>query len=80
MYPSGERARCLREAIVQKGYACHNCGSGYFIVRDARWATMGSPALEVDSRCANCGTRDTVPLSLEEAGRCGFDAPYQGVR
>jgi hypothetical protein len=36
---------------------------------------MDSPTLEVDLRCANCGTTDTVSLSLVEARRCGFDEP-----
>jgi hypothetical protein len=80
MYVSGERARCLHEVILQKGFACHNCGSVSFIIRDAQWATMGSPALDVDLRCASCGTRATVSLSLQEARRCGFDDPYEGVR
>jgi hypothetical protein len=80
MYVSGERAQCLHEVILQKGFACHNCGSVSFIVRDAQWAMMVSPALDVDLRCASCGTRDTVSLSSEEARRCGFDDPYEGVR
>jgi len=79
MYISGERARCLREVILQKGFACHNCGSVSFIVRGAQWATTGSPALDVDLRCANCGTKATVSLSSEEARRCGFDDPYEGL-
>jgi len=73
MYVFGERARCLREVILQKGFACHNCGSVSFIIRGAQWAMMGSPALDVDVRCASCGTRDTVSLSLQEARRCGFE-------
>ena len=80
MYLSGERARCLHEVILQKGFSCHSCGSVSFIVRDAHWATMGSPVLDVDLRCASCGTRATVSLSLQEARRCGFDDPYEGVR
>ena len=79
MYLSGERARCLHEVILQKGFSCHNCGSVSFIVRVAQWATIGSLALEVDLRCANCGTRATVSLSSEDARRCGFDDPYEGV-
>jgi predicted RNA-binding Zn-ribbon protein involved in translation (DUF1610 family) len=61
--------------ILQKSFACHACGSVSFIIRDARWSTMDSPTLEVDLRCANCGTTDTVSLSLVEARRCGFDEP-----
>ena len=80
MYVFGERARCLREVILQKGFACHNCGSVSFIVRGAQWATIESPALDVDLICASCGTRATVSLSLQEARRCGFDDPYEGVR
>ena len=75
MYPSGERAWCLRRVMMQKGYACHNCGSESFIIRGARWSTKGYPALEVDLRCANCGAGATVSLSLEEARRCGFEEP-----
>jgi DNA-directed RNA polymerase subunit RPC12/RpoP len=75
MYPSGERAECLRRVTMQKGHACPNCGSGAFIVRGAQWATTSPPALEVDVRCANCGTEATVSLSLQEARRCGFDEP-----
>jgi hypothetical protein len=36
---------------------------------------MDSPTLEVDLRCGNCGTTDTVSLSLVEARRYGFDEP-----
>jgi hypothetical protein len=79
MYVSGERAQCLHELIVHKGFACHNCGSLSFIIRDAQWATMGAPALDVDLRCASCATRATVSLSLQEARRCGFDDPYEGL-
>ena len=75
MYPSGERAQCLRQVILQKRFVCHTCGSASFIIRDARWSTMESPTLEVDLRCANCGTTDTVSLSLVEDRRCGFDDP-----
>ena len=80
MYPSGERAQCLRQVILHKRFACHTCGSAFFIIRDARWSQVESPALEVDLRCTNCGTTDTVPLSLVEAKRCGFDEPNQGLR
>jgi hypothetical protein len=38
------------------------------------------PKLEVDLKCANCGAVATVPLSLEEARRCGFDDPNEGLR
>ena len=75
MYPSGERAWCLRRVIMRKGHACRSCGSESFIIRDAQWSTMGSPALGVDLRCANCGAGATVSLSLEEARRCGFEDP-----
>jgi hypothetical protein len=79
MYVSGERAWCLHEVILQKGFACHSCGSVSFIVRSAQWAMRGSLALEVDLICASCGTRATVALSLQEARRCGFDDPYEGL-
>jgi predicted RNA-binding Zn-ribbon protein involved in translation (DUF1610 family) len=75
MYPSGERAQCLRQVIRQKRFACHTCGSEAFIIRDARFSTMESPTLDVELRCANCGTTDTVSLSLVEARRCGFEEP-----
>jgi uncharacterized Zn finger protein len=75
MYPSGERAQCLRQVIRQKRFACHTCSFASFIIRGARWSTKGSPALEVDLRCANCGTTDTASLSLVEARRCGFEDP-----
>jgi hypothetical protein len=75
MYPSADRAQCLRQVILQKRFACHTCGSASFIIRDARFSTIESPTLEVDLRCANCGTTDTVSLSLVEARRCGFDEP-----
>ena len=74
-YPSGERAQCLRQAVLQKPFACHTCGSVSFIIRDAQWSTMESPTRDVALRCANCGTTDTVSLSLVEARRCGFDDP-----
>ena len=75
MYPSGERAWCLRRVITQKGHACKSCGSESFIIRGARWSTMGPLALEVDLRCANCGAQATASLPLEEARRCGFEEP-----
>ena len=75
MYPSGERAQCLRQVILQKRFACHTCGSASFIIRDARFSTTESPTLDVGLRCANCATTDIVSLSLVEARRCGFDEP-----
>jgi hypothetical protein len=30
--------------------------------------------------CANCGTGVTTLLSLQEARRCGFDDPNEGLR
>ena len=59
---------------IAEGFVCHSCGSGSFIVKDAQWATMESPALHVDSRCAICGAGNTV--SLPGVRRCGFEAPY----
>jgi RNase P subunit RPR2 len=79
MYVSGERAGCVRRVMLQKGFACHNCGSVSFIVKDARWSTTSPLALEVASNCASCGTAATTPLSLEEARRCAFDDPKQGL-
>jgi hypothetical protein len=75
MYPSGERAQCLRQVIQQKRFACHTCGSASFIIRDARFSTVALPTLEVELRCASCATTDTVSLSLVEARRCGFEEP-----
>jgi RNase P subunit RPR2 len=75
MYPSGERAQCLRQVILQKRFYCHSCGSASFIIRNARFSTMESPTLEVGLRCANCGTTDSVSLSVVEARRCGFEEP-----
>jgi DNA-directed RNA polymerase subunit RPC12/RpoP len=60
--------------MLDRGVACHNCGSSRsFIIKSARWSTMSSPTLDVASNCANCGTEATPPLSLEEARRCGFE-------
>jgi uncharacterized Zn finger protein len=75
MYPSGERANCLRQVIRQKRFACDSCGSASFIIRGVRWSTMELPTLDVDLRCANCGETVSVALSLVEARRCGFDEP-----
>ena len=61
--------------ILQKEFACHNCGSGSFIIKSAQWSMTSSLALDVDLGCANCGTGATVPLTLEEVRRCGFDEP-----
>jgi hypothetical protein len=56
--------------------SCENCGSsGAFIIKGARWPATGPPALEVAWSYANCGTVATTPISLQEAGRCGFDDP-----
>ena len=60
---------------MQKEFACHNCGSGSFIIKSAQWSTTNSLALDVDLSCANCGTGATVPLTLQEARRCGFGDP-----
>jgi hypothetical protein len=80
MYVSAQRAWCLRQLILQKEFACHNCGSGSFIIKGAQWPLISPPALEVDLTCANCGAVATVALSLEEARRCGFDDPNEGLR
>ena len=76
MYASGEQAWCVRQLILGKGVACNKCGSsGSFIIKSAQWSMMSPSALDVDLNCANCGTGATIPLSLEEARRCGFDDP-----
>ena len=75
MYVSGERAWCLRRLILGRGVACNDCGSGSFIIKSAQWSMTSPPALDVASKCANCGTGATTPLSLQEARRCGFDDP-----
>jgi hypothetical protein len=75
---SGERAGCVRRAMLGRGFACAECGSGSFIIKSARWSTTSPLALEVASSCASCGTGATTSLSLEEARRCGFDDPKQG--
>jgi len=62
--------------MLVRGYACADCDSGAIIIKSARWSTTSPPALEVAANCASCGTGATTPLSLEEARRCGFDAPY----
>jgi uncharacterized Zn finger protein len=80
MYVSGERASCLRQLILAKEFACHNCGSGSFIIKGVQWTMTSPPTLDVDLNCANCGAVTTIPLSLEEARRCGFDDPNEGSR
>ena len=64
-----------RSGDGHKRFACHTCGAASFIIRGAQWSTMESPTLEVGLRCANCGTTDTVSLSVVEARRCGFEEP-----
>ena len=61
--------------MLGRGVACDDCGSTAFIINGARWSPANPPVLEVASNCANCGTGDTTPLSLQEARRCGFDDP-----
>src|SRR5829696_8069908 len=80
MYVSGERASCLRHLIVAKEFACHECGSGSLIIKGVKSSMMSPPALEVDMRCAKCGAVTTIALSWEEARRCGFDDPNEGLR
>jgi hypothetical protein len=73
MYVSGERAWCLPRVILDRGFACNECGSESFIIKSAQWSMTSSPTLDVASNCANCGTGATTQLSLQEARRCGFD-------
>ena len=61
--------------LLDRGFACADCGSESFIIKGARWSTTSPQALEVASNCASCGTVATTPLSLEKARRCGFDEP-----
>jgi hypothetical protein len=76
MYVSGERAGCARRVILGRGLCCNECGSsGSFIIKSAQWSMRSPPTLEVASKCGNCGTGATTSLSLQEAGRCGFDDP-----
>jgi len=76
MYASGEQAWCVRQLILEREVACNNCGSSWsFIIKSAQWSMMNPSALDVHLNCANCGTEATIPLSLEEARRCGFDDP-----
>jgi hypothetical protein len=73
---SGERAWCLRRVILGEGDCCNECGSsGFFIIESAQWTMTSPPRLEVASKRVNCGTGATTSLSLQEAGRCGFDDP-----
>jgi hypothetical protein len=76
---SGERAGCLRRVMLGRGFACADCGSGTFIIKGTLWSTTSPPKLEVASSCAGCGTGATTLLSSEEARRCGFDDPKQGL-
>jgi len=75
MYVSGERAGCVRRVMLDRGFACADCGSESFIIKGARRGPSSPQALEVASNCASCGTVATTPLSLEKARRCGFDEP-----
>jgi transcription elongation factor Elf1 len=61
--------------MLDKGFACDNCGSGSFIIKSVRWSTTSPTALEVASNCGSCGMGVTTPLSLQEARRCGIDYP-----
>lgn len=71
---SPENEQGVRQLMLPRGGACHNCGSsGSFIIKSARWSTMSPPTLDVASNCANYGKVATTPLSLEEARRCGFE-------
>jgi hypothetical protein len=61
---------------VGRGVFYENRGSvGSFIIEGARWPATGPPALEVAWSCAKRGTVATTPVSLQEAGRRGFDDP-----
>jgi len=76
MYVSGERAWYLRRVILGRGFACNECAcSGSTIIESAQWSLTSPPALDVASKCANCGTGATTQLSLQETRRCGFDDP-----
>jgi len=76
MYVSGERAWCLRRVILGRGVCCNECAcSGSFIIESAQWSMTSPPRLDVASKCGNCGTGATTPLSLQEARRCGLDDP-----
>jgi uncharacterized Zn finger protein len=61
--------------MMDRRFACADCGSESVIIKGARWSTKSPQALEVASNCVSCGTVATTPLSLEEARRCGFDDP-----
>jgi hypothetical protein len=66
----------LRQVILGRGVSCNECGfSRSYIIENAQWSMLSPPALEVVLNCANCGTGATIPLSLQEARRCGFDDP-----
>jgi hypothetical protein len=55
------------------------CFYGSFILEGALWSRTSPPELEVASSRDSCGTGATTPLSPEEARRCRFEGPYQGL-
>jgi hypothetical protein len=66
MYISGERAWCLRRVILGRGVCSNECAcSGSYIIESAQWSMTSPPALEVASKCGNCGTRATVTGARE---------------
>jgi hypothetical protein len=81
MFLSEERKRCLAQLIKEKKpFSCHLCNSGAFVIVDAFWPMMAPPhELNVNLNCANCGAGATVPLSLEDAQRCGFSGPEENL-
>jgi hypothetical protein len=81
MFVSEERKRCLGQVIQEKKlFACHLCNSKTFVIEDAFWPMMAPPhVLNVNLNCADCGAGATIPLSSEDARRCGFSDPEENL-
>ena len=75
MYVSGERAWCLRQLILGRGVSSNNCSSGCFIIKSAQWSMRSPPALEVASKCGNCGTGPRLSFRCKRPGVAASTAP-----
>ena len=83
MYASFDQIGCIEQLINQREqFVCRNCHSITFIVEDAFWATKGTPRtpLWVEGSCAECDMDSPyIVLSVEDAKRCGFSDPDEGL-
>ena len=71
MFLWGEQKRCVEQLAREKGRTCYECEFATLSADEAQWQLGGG--LDVYLTCSNCYAENSLPLSPDDARRCGFD-------